>query len=120
LVVDYFSWRQEDAHRNVLNAHCYRLLRHQGRSVAEATQALHRRSIAAKTELLARHGIVYDQLPGWQRRGSAVSWEVHARQGVDPRTGDGVVAHRRRLGRNLELPVRAAYRRWLADMIAAA
>jgi tRNA(His) 5'-end guanylyltransferase len=31
-VVDYFRWRAEDAHRNALNAHCYWLLRQQGRS----------------------------------------------------------------------------------------
>ena len=30
LVVDYFRWRAEDAHRNALNAHCYWLLRGQG------------------------------------------------------------------------------------------
>ena len=26
-VQDYFLWRQEDAHRNALNAHCYWMLR---------------------------------------------------------------------------------------------
>ena len=31
-VRDYFSWRQEDAHRNSLNAHCYWLLRREGMS----------------------------------------------------------------------------------------
>src|ERR1700736_5479120 len=33
LVVDYFRWRSEDAHRNALNAHCYWLQRKQGKSV---------------------------------------------------------------------------------------
>ena len=33
LVVDYFRWRQEDATRNALNAHCYWLLRKEGGSV---------------------------------------------------------------------------------------
>src|SRR5262245_8395597 len=36
LVVDYFRWRNEDAHRNALNAHCYWLLRKQGKDVGEA------------------------------------------------------------------------------------
>jgi len=40
LVVDYFRWRNEDAHRNALNAHCYWLLRKQGKGVGEATAAL--------------------------------------------------------------------------------
>ncbi len=30
---DYFLWRQEDAHRNALNAHCYWMLRKEGVSV---------------------------------------------------------------------------------------
>lgn len=29
-IQDYFLWRQEDAHRNSLNAHCYWLLRRNG------------------------------------------------------------------------------------------
>lgn len=34
-VKDYFSWRQEDAHRNSLNAHCYWMLRKKGVSARE-------------------------------------------------------------------------------------
>ena len=30
-VKDYFQWRQEDAHRNSLNSHCYWMLRKQGK-----------------------------------------------------------------------------------------
>ena len=87
--------------------------------MAEATQALHRRSIAAKNELLFQNGINYNDLPGWQRRGSAVFWETYGKHSVNPLTAEKVVAQRRRLGRSLELPIRAAYRRWLADVVAA-
>lgn len=34
-VVDYFRWRQEDAHRNSLNSHCYWALRKEGISANE-------------------------------------------------------------------------------------
>lgn len=51
-VCDYFRWRQEDAHRNALNGHCYWLLRKQGQSVAAATRTLEGVSVAAKNELL--------------------------------------------------------------------
>src|SRR5262245_45338477 len=40
LVVDYFRWRNEDAHRNALNAHCYWCLRKQGASFEDATAQL--------------------------------------------------------------------------------
>ena len=40
LVRDYFLWRQEDAHRNALNAHCYWLLRKQGVSKRAVTSQL--------------------------------------------------------------------------------
>ena len=45
-VQDYFQWRQEDAHRNSLNSHCYWLLRKQGKSAAEATAMLEGQSVA--------------------------------------------------------------------------
>ncbi len=34
-VVDYLRWRNEDAHRNALNAHCYWALRHGGTQHAQ-------------------------------------------------------------------------------------
>ena len=40
LVVDYFRWRSEDAHRNALNGHCYWALRKQNKSAKLATQNL--------------------------------------------------------------------------------
>src|SRR5438477_13161918 len=40
LVVDYFRWRNEDAHRNALNAHGYWLLRNKGQTVGDATAAM--------------------------------------------------------------------------------
>ena len=39
-VVDYYRWRNEDAHRNALSAHCYWLLRKQGRKPEEAQKEL--------------------------------------------------------------------------------
>ena len=68
-VQDYFQWRQEDAHRNSLNSHCYWLLRSQGKSVTEATSMLSGKSVAFKNELLFQNGINYDKLPSWQKRG---------------------------------------------------
>lgn len=55
-VQDYFLWRQEDAHRNALNGHCYWMLRKEGVSVQEATKALEGQSVAFKNELLFFQG----------------------------------------------------------------
>jgi len=65
LVVDYFHWRNEDAHRNALNSHCFWTLRKQGQLVSQATQALIKLSVAAKNELLFQNGINFNDLPNW-------------------------------------------------------
>lgn len=117
LVVDYFRWRAEDAHRNALNAHCYWLLRRQGRDVGQATEALRGLSASAKNELLFQGGINFNDLPSWQKRGSGLYWEEFARPGENPVTGERVVALRRRICQDLELPVKDAYSMFLRDTI---
>ena len=109
LVVDYFRWRNEDAHRNALNAHCYWCLRLDGRNGQEATAALVGLSVAQKNELLFQHGINFNDLPSWQKRGMGVYWEEYGKAAVNPLTGQDVVARRRRLRRDLELPMKDAY-----------
>ena len=108
-VVDYFRWRNEDAHRNSLNAHGYWLLRKQGMAVGEATAAMSGLSVAAKNELLYQQGVNFNDLPHWQKRGSALYWEEYDRSVANPSTGDVVVARRRRIKRDLELPMKDAY-----------
>jgi len=68
-VQDYFLWRQEDAHRNSLNSHCYWMLRKEGKDVQQATHELECKSVSYKNELLFSRGINFDQLPSWQKRG---------------------------------------------------
>jgi tRNA(His) 5'-end guanylyltransferase len=109
LVRDYFRWRNEDAHRNALNAHCYWALRKGGNGVGEATDALLGMSVADKNELLFRHGINFNDLPNWQKRGTGFYWEDYERPAVNPKTGEAVVATRRRIKRDLELPMKDAY-----------
>lgn len=109
LVVDYFRWRNEDAHRNALNAHCYWCLRKDGLGVNDATAQLEGRSVADKNELLFQHGINFNDLPLWQRRGMGLYWEDYGKPAVNPITGQEVVARRRRICRNLELPMKDAY-----------
>jgi tRNA(His) 5'-end guanylyltransferase len=50
LVQTYFLWRQEDAHRNALNSHCYWMLRNDGLSSAKATAQLEGQSVSYKNK----------------------------------------------------------------------
>jgi tRNA(His) 5'-end guanylyltransferase len=109
LVVDYFRWRNEDAHRNALNAHCYWLLRKEDQSVQQATAALNRLSVAEKNELLWQRGINFNELPLWQRRGTGLYWQTYQKTGTNPLTKEVVTTTRRQLTTNLELPMRDEY-----------
>ena len=116
-VLDYFRWRQADAARCALNGWCYWSLRKAGKSVSQATSALRGQSVAAKHELLFQHGINFNDLPAWQRRGSGLSWEAYEKVGYDPIQAKEVTATRRRVQVNEELPMKEAYDAWLRQMI---
>ena len=104
-VVDYFRWRNEDACRNALNAWCYWTLRREGQTPKEATKAIEGISVAEKNELLFRHGINFNALPLWQKRGIGFYWELFDR-------GD---AERRRLTVDMELPMGDTYGDFIKD-----
>jgi tRNA(His) guanylyltransferase len=108
-VGDYFRWRQEDAGRNSLNAHCYWLLRKQGQSVGEATGQVKGLRTAAKHNLLFAHGINYNDLPAWQKRGVGLYWEDYQKTGLNPLTQQPVETTRRRLTTKQDLPLGSAY-----------
>lgn len=108
-VVDYFRWRQEDAGRNSLNAHCYWLLRKQGQAVAQATAQVKGLRTAAKHDLLFAHGLNYNDLPAWQKRGVGLYWQEYVKTGFNPVTQQAVETARRHLVADTELPLGAAY-----------
>lgn len=117
LVVDYFRWRNEDAHRNALNAHCYWMRRRQGLDATAATQAQLNMSLADKNEFLFQNGINFNDLPGWQKRGMGLLWEEYQKEGCNPVTGQTVFATRRRIRRELELPMKEAYSDFVRDLL---
>lgn len=116
-VIDYFRWRQADAQRNALTSHCYWVLRKAGASRHEASAEVDGRSAAEKLELLGSHGVDFEALPTWQRRGVGVWWESYEKLGMDPRTGALVPATRRRLREDAELPEGADYAALLAERL---
>jgi tRNA(His) guanylyltransferase len=116
-VVDYFRWRAEDAHRNALNTHCYWLLRKQGQSARAVDTQIAGLSIAAKNELLFQHGVNFNDLPAWQKRGVGLIWETYDTHGVNPQSGAAVTTQRRRITVFEELPAREAYTMWLLQRL---
>ena len=116
-VVDYFRWRNEDAHRNALNSHCYWLLRKEGQTVTQATKALDRISIAEKNELLWQRGINFNNLPLWQRRGMGLFWERYEKTGTNPLTQETVSTKRKRLKTELELPMRDEFGNFVRTLL---
>ena len=84
LVVDYFRWRSEDAHRNALNAHSYWALRREGTTAQEATKRLSGLSNGSKNELLFQRGVNFNELPRWQKRGVGVFWKPFEKKASIP------------------------------------
>lgn len=120
LVVDYFRWRNEDAARNALNAHCYWMLRRQGQDAQKATNGLLRLSVAEKNELLFTNNINFNNLPNWQKRGMGFYWEDFQREGLNPKTNETVLANRRRIRTDMELPMRDEYGEFMRKIVALA
>ena len=116
-VCDYFRWRSEDAHRNALNAHCYWMLRQQGKDVTTATKQLLGMAVADKNELLFQNGINFNGLPNWQKRGIGIYWETYQKPGQNPKTGEEVMAERRRLKRDFDLPLKEEYANLIKELL---
>lgn len=117
LVVDYFRWRNEDAHRNALSAHCYWLLRGRGESVSNATDQLSGMSSALKNEMLFQNGINFNELPNWQKRGIGFYWEEYEKEGFNPKKNVKTKAIRRRINVDMELPMKDGYSTFLREII---
>ncbi len=116
-VLDYFRWRQADATRCALNGWCYWTLRKAGKSVKQATTMLEGRSVAFKNELLFQHGINFNNLPTWQRRGVCLYWEEYQKEGYNPIQNETVVTTRRRIKVDEELPMKEAYADFINSVI---
>lgn len=108
-VTDYFRWRQSDAARCALNGWCYWTLRQAGQTVSQATSALERQPSESKINLLQQQGIAFDGLPGWQRTGTGLWWESYEKEGFDPIKQQQVMAVRRRVRLEEELPTGDGY-----------
>lgn len=116
-VADYFAWRQEDAHRNSLNAHCYWMLRKEGKTQLEATAELEGKSVSYKNELLFQRGINYNALPSWQKRGIGIYLKEAFKDGFNPITNERVETKRQELFVDYELSVGEEYRKFVLNFL---
>jgi tRNA(His) guanylyltransferase len=117
LVTDYFRWRNEDAHRNALNAHCYWRLREDNFSQSDATEKIKGISNAAKNELLFGYDINFNDLPNWQKRGIGIYWKSFEKEGFNPKTNEKVLTQRRELFVDFDLPMRDEYNDFILQFL---
>lgn len=117
LVVDYFRWRSEDAALNALNTYCYWTLRKLGMDEQAATEKIFGLSVSQKNELLFEKGINFNDVPNWQKRGIGFYWEDFDKPSRNPMTGDVVIARRRRIKRNFDLPMKNEYSQFLEGLL---
>jgi tRNA(His) guanylyltransferase len=117
LVVDYFRWRHEDAHRNALNGFCYWKLRENGANPRKATRQIEGISIADKNELLFSLGINFNDVPQWMKRGVGLYWANVEKEGFNPKTQETVRTIRRQICVEENLPIKEAYSEFVAKLI---
>lgn len=116
-VVDYFRWRQEDAHRNSLNSHCYWALRKSGVSAADAQKRMSGISNSEKNEILFQNGINYNVLPLWQKRGVGMFFHDELREGYNPITKQTTSYTRRSLRVEMDLPIGQEYSQLISTIV---
>lgn len=116
-VIDYFRWRNEDAHRNALNAHCYWLLRKKGETPKEATKEIEGKSTSFKNELLFANGINFNDLPSWQKRGIGFYWKNVEKIGWNPMTEQEVISMKQEIQVDLEIPMGDNYNLFIQELL---
>ncbi|MGF1486142.1 MAG: tRNA(His) guanylyltransferase Thg1 family protein [Prochloraceae cyanobacterium] len=117
IVIDYFNWRQADAHRNSLNSHCYWSLRRDGKTARKATSIMKGMSVADKNELLFQYGINFNDLPSWEKRGVGLYCQEYEKIGYNPITGENITTKRTQIKRDLNLPMKDEYSNFIAELI---
>lgn len=116
-VIDYFRWRNEDASRNALNAHCYWALRKKGLGVSKSTKELEGISVSEKNEILFQNGINFNNLPKWQRRGIGFYWEEVEKVGWNPKDNKETITKRNKIKVDMELSMKEEYSNFIEKLV---
>ena len=113
---DYFSWRQSDATRNARIGYCYWQLRSEGETARKATSIMNGWNEAAQNEFLFSRNINFNDITTWHKRGIGFYYESYEKEGFNPLTQQKVIAVRRALVQNEELPMKSDYRKFVSDI----
>jgi tRNA(His) 5'-end guanylyltransferase len=85
LAVDYFRWRQHEAHLRALDRYCLHVLGQQGTEPQGAERIISGLGPEDKVELLRQNGLDFGGVPSWQRRGASVALRAGNADGHDAR-----------------------------------
>ncbi|MDR1218395.1 MAG: hypothetical protein LBK73_02170 [Treponema sp.] len=116
-VVDYFRWRNEDAHRNALNAHCYWMLRKENYNKKDAASYIEHKTTFEKNELLFSYGLNFNGLPNWQKRGVGLYWATEEKVGYNPKDKVEVKVKRNVIRIEYNLPMREEYSNFIEKIL---
>lgn len=64
-----------------------------------------------------QHGINFNDVPAWQKRGTGVYWESYEKEGFNPKLGQPVAVTRRRLKIDRDLPLAEDYAAFIARFL---
>jgi tRNA(His) 5'-end guanylyltransferase len=92
-------------------------MRKEGMDKNAATDILRSKDNAFKNELLFQKGINYNDLPSWQKRGVGLYFRTVQKEGFNPVTQEKVMADRKELYTDFELPIGDAYRDFITDLL---
>ena len=67
--------------------------------------------------MLFQHGINFNDLPTWQRRGVGLYWEEYEKEGYNPIQNKAVVTRRRRIKVDEELPMKEGYGEFILSIL---
>ena len=67
-----------------------------------------------------QHGINFNDLPNWQKRGVGLYWEEYDKPSLNPITNQEVTARRRRIRTDINLPMKDEYGKSMRALVSSA
>ena len=77
----------------------------------------HLMNCGLKNELLFENGINFNDIPNWQKRGVGLYWEVYQKPCINPQNDSEVIANRRRIKVDYDLPMKEEYSNFISNFL---